>query len=142
MNKYMKIALEEAKKGLDKKHGGSFGCVIVKDGKVISQAHNSVLKDNDATKHAEISAINKASKKLKTFNLDGCELYVTGRPCPMCRAAINWAKIDTVYYGCTYEDARAIGFDENGGNNEDYKEIQIDRDECWDIFKTAEFEKY
>jgi guanine deaminase len=142
MNKYMQIAIEEAKKGLRKGHGGPFGCVIVKDGKVIAKAHNTVLKDNIATKHAEINAIEKASKKLKDFDLDGCEVYVTGRPCPMCRAAINWAKINTVYYGCSYDDAKAIGFDEEGGNNDMYKEIQLDRDACLELFKDAKFKLY
>ena len=142
MNKYMQLAIDEAKKGLKKKHGGPFGCVIVKDGKVLSKEHNTVLKDNDATKHAEINAIQKASKRLNSFNLDGCELYVTGKPCPMCRTAINWSKIKKVYYGCTYEDARAIGFNEESGNNDEYKEIQIDRDVCWELYKDAEFEPY
>jgi guanine deaminase len=60
----------------------------------------------------------------------------------MCRAALNWAKVKTVYYGCSYEDARAIGFNEESGNNEGYKEIQIDRDECWELFKGADFQLY
>jgi guanine deaminase len=60
----------------------------------------------------------------------------------MCRSALNWAKVKTVYYGCTYEDARSIGFDEKGGNNEGYTEIQIDREECLELYKDAEFEVY
>jgi len=142
MNKFMQLAIDEAKLGLKKKHGGPFGCVIVKDGKVIAKAHNTVLKDNDATCHAEMNALQKASRKLKTFNLNGCEVYITGRPCPMCKAAINWAKINTVYYGCSYEDAREIGFNEESGNNNIYKEIQIDRDECWELYKNSSFEIY
>lgn len=138
----MQLAIDEAKLGLKKKHGGPFGCVIVKDGKVIAKAHNTVLKDNDATCHAEMNALQKASRKLKTFNLNGCEVYITGRPCPMCKAAINWAKINTVYYGCSYEDAREIGFNEESGNNNIYKEIQIDRDECWELYKNSSFEIY
>lgn len=142
MNRYMQLAIDEAKIGLKKKHGGPFGCVVVKDGKVIAKTHNTVLKDRDATKHAEINAIQKASKKLKDFNLSECEVYVTGRPCPMCRSALNWAKVKTVYYGCSYEDARVIGFDEESGNNDGYKEVQLDRDECLDLFKNSSFEKY
>jgi guanine deaminase len=142
MNKYMRLAIKEAKEGLKKGHGGPFGCVIVKDDKVVSKRHNTVLIERDATKHAEINAIQEASKKLNSFNLDGCEVYITGRPCPMCRAALNWAKIKTVYYGCSYDDARAIGFNEESGNNDEYKEIQLDRDECWEVFKDAKFKPY
>jgi guanine deaminase len=142
MNKYMKLAIKEAKKGLKKGHGGPFGCVIVKGDKVIAKDHNRVLQKQDATKHAEINAIQEASKKLKTFDLSNCDVYITGRPCPMCKAALNWVKVKTVYYGCSYEDARSIGFDEEGGNNQDYKEIQIDRDECLELYKDADFEIY
>jgi guanine deaminase len=142
MNKYMRLAIKEAKQGLRKGHGGPFGCVIVKDGNVVAKRHNTVLIEKDATRHAEISAIQEASKKLKTFDLSGCEVYVTGRPCPMCRSALNWAKIKKVYYGCSYEDAKEIGFDEESANNEGYTEVQIDRDECWELFKDAEFNPY
>jgi guanine deaminase len=142
MNTYMQIAIDEAKIGLKKNHGGPFGCVIVQNNKVVAKDHNRVLQKQDATKHAEIIAIQKASKKLKTFDLSDCEIYVTGRPCPMCRSALNWAKVKTVYYGCTYEDARNIGFDEKGGNNEEYTEIQIDREECLELYKSATFEIY
>jgi len=142
MNKYMRLAIKEAKQGLKKGHGGPFGCVIVKDDKVVAKRHNTVLVERDATRHAEISAIQEASKKLKTFDLSGCEVYVTGRPCPMCRSALNWAKIKKVYYGCSYEDAKEIGFDEESANNQGYTEVQIDRDECWELFKDAEFKKY
>jgi guanine deaminase len=142
MNKYMQLAIDEAKIGLRKNHGGPFGCVIVKDDKVIAKEHNRVLQKHDATKHAEINAIQTASKKLKTFDLSNCEVYVTGRPCPMCRSALNWAKVKTVYYGCTYEDARSIGFDEKGGNNKGYTEIQIDREGCLELYKNSKFEIY
>jgi guanine deaminase len=138
----MQLAIDEARKGLKKGHGGPFGCVIVKDGKVIATEHNTVIKDRDATGHAEMNAIQKASKKLKSFDLDGCEVYVTGKPCPMCRAALNWAKVKSVYYGCSYEDARAIGFNEESGNNDGYSEMQLDRDECWELFKNAKFKSY
>jgi len=138
----MQLAIKEAKKGLRKEHGGPFGCVIVKDDKVIAKDHNRVLQKQDATKHAEINAIQEASKKLKSFDLSNCDVYITGRPCPMCKAALNWAKVKTVYYGCSYEDARSIGFDEEAGNNQDYKEIQIDREECLELYKDANFEIY
>ena len=134
MNEYMKVALDEAGFGIRKRHGGPFGCVIVKDGKIIAKAHNEVVKRKDATNHAEMRAIQIASKKLRNFDLSGCELYVTGKPCPMCRSAIMWAKISKVYYGCDYADAHEIGFIEETGNGDGYMEIQIDRDECKQLY--------
>ena len=134
MNEYMRLAVEEAMYGIKKGHGGPFGCVIVKDDKVIAKAHNEVVKRKDATNHAEIRAIQIASKKLKNFNLSGCELYVTGKPCPMCRAAIMWAKISKVYYGCDYADAKDIGFREELGNSDGYVEIQIEKDACLEAY--------
>ena len=110
MNKFLEEALEEAKKGFKKKEGGPFGAVIVRKGKIIAKAHNKVLKNNDATAHAEIEAIRQASKKLKRFDLSDCELYTTCEPCPMCLFAIHWAKIKTVYYGAERKDAAKIGF--------------------------------
>lgn len=130
----MRVALDEAKYGVKGDHGGPFGCVIVKDGKIIAKAHNEVVKRKDATNHAEIRAIQIASKKLRNFNLSGCELYVTGKPCPMCRHAIMWAKISKVYYGCDYTDAREIGFIEDTGNGEGYMEIQVEKDECKELY--------
>jgi guanine deaminase len=142
MNKYMELAIDEAKRGLRKRHGGPFGCVIVKNGKVIGRGHSTVLRDKDATCHAEMNAIREASKSIKDFNLSQCEVYTTGKPCPMCRAALNWAKVKTVYYGCTYEDAQTIGFEEESGNNNEYNETQIDRDECFELYKDSDFEIY
>ena len=110
MNKYMRMAINEAKKGIKSGHGGPFGTVIVKNGEVIAKGHNQVLKNNDPTCHGEIMAIHKACKKLGTYDLEGCELYTTGEPCPMCMSAILWANIDKVYYGCTIYDTEDIGF--------------------------------
>jgi len=126
MNQYMQIAIEEARKGMRRHHGGPFGAVLVVNGKVIAKSHNTVLKENDPTCHAEINVIRKASKKFKEFNLSGCELYTTGQPCKMCEAAINWAKIKRVYYGNTYKDALNMGFDDIKGNNEKLKLTRID----------------
>ncbi len=134
MNEYMKIALDEATYGVRKQHGGPFGCVIVKDGKVIAKTHNEVVRRKDATNHAEIRAIQMASKKLRAFDLSGCELYATGKPCPMCRHAIMWAKISKVYYGCDYEDAHEIGFMEETGNVDGYMEIQIEKYACKKLY--------
>ena len=110
MNKFMKIAISEARRGIKAGHGGPFGSVIVKDGAVIAKAHNQVLKQNDPTCHGEIMAIHKACKKLGTHDLTGCEIYTTGEPCPMCMSAILWANIDVVYYGCSIFDTEDIGF--------------------------------
>ncbi|MDQ2085154.1 nucleoside deaminase [Herbivorax sp. ANBcel31] len=113
MDKFMKEAVDEAVAGVNENHGGPFGAVIVKDGEIISRAHNEVIKNNDPTDHAEMIAIREASKKLGRFDLSDCELYTSCEPCPMCFAAMHWAKIQKVYYGCTREDAASIGFDDN-----------------------------
>ncbi len=108
----MRLACEEAKQGIEAGHGGPFGCVIVRDGEVIARGHNEVVRTNDPTAHAEMVAIRRASKRLKSFSLEGCTLYVTGEPCPMCFSAIHWAHIDKVVYCNTKADAAAIGFDD------------------------------
>ena len=107
---YMKIAISEAYKGIRKNHGGPFGAVIVKDGKIIAKGHNRVVKKNDPTRHGEIDAIRKACRKLRTFDLSGCVLYTTGEPCPMCLCACMWANINKIYYACSLEDNSLIGF--------------------------------
>jgi guanine deaminase len=142
MNRYMKKALKEATRGVRREEGGPFGCVIVKNGKIVASTHNTVHKDNDATCHAEMNAIREVSKKIKNFDLSDCEVYTTGKPCPMCKAALNWAKVKSVYYGCSYADARAVGFDEENANNQGYTETQIDKDECWQMMKDADFKVY
>lgn len=109
-NEIMKLCVESCIDGMKNHEGGPFGCAIVKDGKVIAIAHNTVIKTNDPTAHGEVNAIREACKKLNTFDLSGCELYTTSEPCPMCMSAIIWANISKVYYGCTVQDARDIGF--------------------------------
>ncbi|MFA5623327.1 MAG: nucleoside deaminase [Candidatus Dojkabacteria bacterium] len=135
MNTYMQVAVDEARKGMKKGHGGPFGAVIVKDGKILAKAHNSVLKDHDATCHAEMNVIRMVSKKYKDFDLSSCELYTTGMPCKMCEAAINWAKIKKVYYGNTYKDAFNMGFDEEKGNN---TKVEIERIDSFETVKLVE----
>ena len=108
---YMRLAIEEARKNLRKMDGGPFGACIVKSGKVLAVARNTVLK-KDATCHAEVNAIRKASKKLKTYDLSGCTIYSTTEPCPMCFSAIHWARIDSVVFGTRIIDAKEIGFNE------------------------------
>ena len=139
MNKFMKLAISEAKKGISNGHGGPFGAVIVKDNKVIAKAHNEVIKRNDATSHGEVNAIRKASKKLKTFDLSGCEIYTTGEPCPMCLGAILWARIDKIYYGCNVDDTEIIGFkDLEFYHKIEHKEDmmnELNRKECLKLYQ-------
>lgn len=95
---YLKLAIEAGKKGLDNNDGGPFGAIIVKDGKIISEAHNTVLSDTDPTAHAEINAIRKACKNLNNFHLEDCTLYTSSEPCPMCLGAIYWAHLKRVVF--------------------------------------------
>lgn len=138
---YMQMAIEEARIGITQKHGGPFGSVIVKDGKIISKGHNMVLKNNDPTAHGEMMAIRKAGEILGTHNLSGCTLYTTGEPCHMCLCAILWANIDKVYYGCTIADNGLIGFrddkfNEIFGGRELLGDllVQVDREDCLELF--------
>lgn len=108
--KFMQAAILEAENNIITNEGGPFGAVIVREGIIIARGHNEVLNNNDPTCHAEIQAIRAACKALGTFDLNGCELYTSCYPCPMCLSAIIWANIKTVYYGNTAEDAAAIGF--------------------------------
>ena len=136
MNKYMEMAVKEAEIGIRSGHGGPFGCVIVKAGKVVGQGHNEVIIKKDPTCHGEIMAIRDACKNLETHDLKGCELYTTAEPCPMCQEAIMWANIDKVYYGCNISDTDRIGFRDQEFY-EDPKEIseELDRKECIKLFE-------
>jgi Cytosine/adenosine deaminases len=108
MRKAIKLSIENVKNG-----GGPFGAVIAKDGKIISTGVNRVTKDNDPTAHAEVNAIRKATRKLKTFDLSGCEIFTSCEPCPMCLGAIYWAHLDKLYYGNSKTNAKDIGFDDS-----------------------------
>jgi guanine deaminase len=140
MNKFMQVAIEEARKGINNGEGGPFGAVIVKDGKIIGKGHNQVVKNNDPTCHGEIMAIHDACKTLGTFDLTGSTIYTTGEPCPMCLGAILWANIDEVYYGCNVVDTRHIGFrDEqfykmSQENEKKAFSKELDRDECLKLY--------
>ena len=92
--------------------GGPFGAIIVKDGKVIAEGWNRVTSTNDPTAHAEVTAIRDACNSLGTFSLRGCDIYTSCEPCPMCLAAIYWARLDRVFFANSREDAAAIGFDD------------------------------
>jgi guanine deaminase len=109
--RFMARAIREARKNLVRPDGGPFGACIVKDGLVVAVARNTVLA-HDATCHAEVNAIRKASRKLGTFDLSGCEIYSTTEPCPMCFGAVHWARIGTVYFGAGIGDAARAGFHE------------------------------
>ncbi len=109
---FMRTAIQLAEEGMNSNTGGPFGAVVVKDGKVISRGYNQVTSNNDPTAHAEIIAIREACKVLGTFQLDGCEIYTSCEPCPMCLGAIYWARPKKVYYACTREDAASVGFDD------------------------------
>ena len=111
-NKFMTRAIELSIESL-KSNGGPFGCVIVKNNKIIAEGYNKVTETNDPTAHAEIVTIRKACNELKNFHLKGTEMYTSCEPCPMCLSAIYWSHIDKIYYGNTRKDAAKIGFDDN-----------------------------
>lgn len=110
--KFMQEAVNAALKGMENNEGGPFGCVIVKNGKIIGRGNNKVTSTNDPTAHAEVTAIRDACKNLNSFQLDGCIIYTSCEPCPMCLGAIYWARPDKVYYGSSQVDAANIGFDD------------------------------
>ncbi len=129
---YMRRAIEVAGEGMTGGHGGPFGAVIVKNGEIVAESHNRVLSSKDPTAHAEVTAIRAASRKLNSFDLSGCEIYVNGLPCPMCMASIYWARIDKLYYACLPSDAAAIGFDDQAFYDElekpvDQRALPIER---------------
>ena len=112
MDILMKKANENAIEGIKNKEGGPFGAVIVdKEGNIIANGNNKVIKNNDPTAHAEIIAIREACKKLNTYDLKDYILYTLCEPCPMCLSATIWANIKTIYYGCTRKDAEEIGLE-------------------------------
>ena len=110
---FMREAIRLSRDGMESGHGGPFGCIIVKDGVVVARGNNRVTSTCDPTAHGEVVAIREACATLKTFDLTGCALYTSCEPCPMCLAAIYWARIDTIYYANTRGDAAEIGFDDD-----------------------------
>jgi guanine deaminase len=119
--RFMMEAIELSEKGMENNEGGPFGCIVVKNGVVIGRGNNKVMLTHDPTAHAEIIAIRDACKNIGSFQLDGCEIYTSCEPCPMCLGAIYWARPDVVYYANTCHDAAAIGFDDAMI----YKEMEI-----------------
>src|SRR5215470_9386592 len=109
MHRAIALSAEKMRAGL----GGPFGAVIARDGQIIAEGYNQVTSGNDPTAHAEVVAIRAACARLGTFSLQGCEMYTSCEPCPMCLGAIYWARLDRVYYANTRVDAAAIGFDDD-----------------------------
>jgi tRNA(Arg) A34 adenosine deaminase TadA len=112
-NRFMARAIQLSIENVRSGRGGPFGCVIVKDGAIIAEGANQVTLTNDPTAHAEVLAIRQAASKLGSFELNGCELYTSCEPCPMCLGAIYWARLSRVYFGNTAADASKIGFDDS-----------------------------
>ncbi len=142
---FMAMAIELATANVTTGAGGPFGAIIVRDGEIVATGVNSVTADNDPTAHAEVNALRAAGKALGTFQLTGCEIYTSCEPCPMCLAAIYWARCAAIYYGNTAGDAADAGFDDSSLYEEVKKPIadrsiptvQLMRDEaiasfnCW-----------
>ncbi len=110
--KFMRMAIQLSEQNVEQGQGGPFGAVIVKEGMVVARSANKVVPQKDPTAHAEISAIRLACKELETHNLEGCVIYTSCEPCPMCLGAIYWSHIDKIYYANTKADAAAIAFDD------------------------------
>ena len=110
---FMRRAIELAQSGVDDNLGGPFGCVVVKDSEIIGEGCNQVTSTNDPTAHAEIVALREACRKLNSFQLDGCVIYTSCEPCPMCLGAIYWARPAALFIAATRDDAAAAGFDDD-----------------------------
>jgi len=109
---FLERAIELSHEGMRQQQGGPFGCVVVKDGKIIGEGCNQVTQSNDPTAHAEVVAIRNACKTLNNFQLTGCDVYTSCEPCPMCLGAIYWARPARVIFANTKSDAAAINFDD------------------------------
>ena len=139
----MMKAIALSKKSIENNQGGPFGCIVVKNDEIVGRGNNQVILQNDPTAHAEIVAIKDACKTLGTFQLDGCEIYTSCEPCPMCLGAIYWARPDIVYYANTRHDAAAIGFDDSmiyqemaiDMNNRKIPTINLCRQNAADVFQ-------
>ena len=122
---FMRRAIKLARKGMNQGAGGPFGAVVVKAGIIVGEGWNRVISTHDPTAHGEVTAIRDACARLGTFSLEGCEIHTTGQPCPMCLGAIQWARLEKIYYGFRIEDAAAIGFDDT----EFYRQMVLPPDE-------------
>lgn len=106
-------AIKLSRAGMENKDGGPFGCVIVKGDQIVGRGWNKVIANTDPTAHAEVTAIRDACTNLGSYQLDGCELFTSCEPCPMCMGAIYWARPDKIYYANNRYDAAGIGFDDS-----------------------------
>ncbi|MFN4147244.1 MAG: nucleoside deaminase [Runella sp.] len=109
---FMRRAIAAARAGMESGTGGPFGAVVVRAGEILAEGCNQVTSTNDPTAHAEVTAIRMACQKVGHFKLEGCVIYTSCEPCPMCLGAIYWAGIEKIYYACTKDDAAAINFDD------------------------------
>jgi guanine deaminase len=109
---FMREAIRLSLAKMQRNHGGPFGAIVVRNGRIVGRGWNQVTSTNDPTAHAEVVALRSACKKLKRFHLDDCELYTSCEPCPMCLGALYWARIQHVYYANTRKDAAKIQFDD------------------------------
>ncbi|WP_339710330.1 nucleoside deaminase [uncultured Kriegella sp.] len=123
--KFMRRAIQLAHEGMDNNLGGPFGAVIVKNNSIIAEGNNNVTTKNDPTAHAEVVAIRKACEKLSSFQLEGCTIYTSCEPCPMCLGAIYWARPTRVVYACNRQDAANIDFDDQFI----YDELMVDMED-------------
>lgn len=147
----MRRAVELSRGGMNRNDGGPFGAVIVRKGQIIAEGQNQVTSTNDPSAHAEMVAIRKACRKLKSFQLDGCEIYTSCEPCPMCLGAIYWARPSVVYFANTAADAAKINFDDSFIYDEiakphDMRQIpftKVESDDALRVFKdwTAKTDK-
>lgn len=112
-NEYMGVAIDLALNGMRNNEGGPFGAIVVKDNKIIGRGNNCVTSLNDPTAHAEVMAIRDACRNINSFQLEGCIIYTSCEPCPMCLGAIYWARPQKVFFGCTRNDAAEINFDDD-----------------------------
>jgi tRNA(Arg) A34 adenosine deaminase TadA len=122
---FMMEALKLASKNMEKRNGGPFGALITKDGEIVASGSNDVIRTNDPTNHAEIVAIREACRKLETYHLDGCIMYASCEPCPMCLGAIYWSRIERLFFAATRDDAANIGY----ADDHIYREFSLDFDE-------------
>jgi tRNA(Arg) A34 adenosine deaminase TadA len=141
--KFMKMACEIASDNVIN-GGGPFGCVIVdSSNNIVSKGKNMVTILNDPTAHAEVVAIRNSCTKVNSFNLNGCTLYTSCEPCPMCLSAIYWSRIDNVYYGNSRTDAKNIGFDDEFiydefSKNIDDRKVKMKR--CYETYAIHSFQ--
>ena len=141
---FMMRAVELARLAVETGSGGPFGCVVVKDGKIVGEGSNRVTTTNDPTAHAEVVAIREACANLGTFQLNGCTIYTSCEPCPMCLGAIYWSRPAGIFYAGTQTDAAAAGFDDEHFYNEldkpneqrELRMVNLLREEAQKVFQT------